>query len=171
MDKAEYRGQLKSLIMKYHPDHCLDETMKPLYSEITMKLTQRLHSLNKGKNRAPEGLRTAPALSGGKAPAVVRDQGYAYYKQGIVFYRKIHPSVFYRTRKLDKMYSGMERIDYEERLAKIREILIAFNISAYFFRKVSGEYSDSEWAHDARRKLALLEKLKLTYEKMLEAEE
>ncbi|QQO08498.1 hypothetical protein [Breznakiella homolactica] len=164
MERKDYLRQLKSLIKKYHPDLCQDETVKSHFSEITVQLNNELDKArNTGTARGiPAGKN--PSGGSGKNPnaaAPVSDQGYAYYRQGIKFYRYIHPDQFYK-KNLNTPY---EPVNYGEQLKALEKIFLSFNLAEYYFRKVINDYPESGWAEDAKDKIKLLKKLWKSYEK------
>jgi hypothetical protein len=161
MEKAEYIGQIKRLIKKYHPDLCKDETLESLYNEITIKLNAVLSRLQAGENSPPappKNHNNGTVGRNGLIPAA--DQGYAYYKLGIKYYKNISMDKFYK-KNSDTTY---ETKKYDEQLQILNTIYISFKLSEYYFNKVTGEYENSAWAEDAKEKIALLHKLSKRYE-------
>jgi hypothetical protein len=149
MEKIEYIKQIKRLIKKYHPDLCKDGNMESLYNDITVKLNAILNKLKNG-----EDVQYITKNSD--------DQAYVYYKQGIQYYRNIHPGKFYKQNN-DKTY---ETKSYEEQLDIINKIYLSFNLAEYYFNKVIEEYPGSQWKDDAKEKIKLLKKLYKSYENM-----
>jgi len=137
----EYKRQLKRLIKIYHPDLCNNSYLKTLYSEITIKLVNKLHDTNKNNI----------------------DDDYRYYKLGIKYYKNIHPDQFYR-RNLDKTF---ETKKYDELLSALNNIYLSFNMSEYYFKKVTEEYPNSQYFEDANAKIILLKKLFKSYENIV----
>ena len=145
MTKKEYIRQLKKLIKKYHPDLCKDEYLEKEYHEITIKLTGKLDQLHSGSSAVK-----------------TENQDYEYYRQGIKYYRKIHPDQFLK-RKEDNTYVPGT---YNQQMEKLNEIFISFNSALYFFGMVLSDYPGSPWADDAKDKLVLLNKLQKIYSSM-----
>jgi outer membrane protein assembly factor BamD (BamD/ComL family) len=163
MEKAEHIKQLKKLIKKYHPDLCEDENLESIYNEITVKLNNVLNRLKAEENIQniiQENNENTKLTKTKNALARIEDQSYVYYKLGIKYYKNIHPGQFYK-RNTDKTY---ETKTYEEQLEIINKIYISFNLSEYYFNTVVDEYPKSQWAEDAKEKIALLKKLYKSYE-------
>ena len=173
MEKAEYIQAIKNLIQKYHPDHCLDESLRPLYLEITIRLNQKLAQAKSVGVQSDSAAAPAPAnpvprpapapaakpqLPGTLTP--VKDQSYAYYRQGIRFYQNIHPGQFYRRLTRTKFAP----IGYRQQLEILEKIFVSFTTARYFFRYVNDNYPDSPWRGDSEAKIALLDKLWKSYE-------
>lgn len=163
MDQAQYIKKLKFLIKKYHPDTCQDENLQPLFTDITVKLNQKLDQARSSKQSGSGAVRCNKNVQPGQEYTLVSesDQAYAYYKQGIKFYKNIHPGQFYMKKNSAVSY---EHIHYEEQLKVLEKIFISFRVANYFFRKVAGDYPDSAWAEDAKNKIQLLQKLWKSYE-------
>jgi len=169
MNAAENQRLLKSLIKKYHPDLAAgDSGREALYTEITVKLTAALNRLKKaqaGKTpdasppQGPAAAEEVPA-SAAEAPSSVADQAYAYYRLGIRYYKRIHPDKFFRKKDNGTYISK----PYREQVEALNEIHAHFACAAYCFGKIAKDYAESEWAADARAKLALLKKLAKSYE-------
>jgi hypothetical protein len=162
MKKDEYIKQLKQLIKKYHPDLCKDEYLEKTYNEITILLNNKLNQIKTGgKNQdiVSENYNYTNK-SENNSLIKINDQSYAYYKEGIKYYKNIHPDQFYK-RKEDKTY---EPKTYEEQLKILNKIFISFNTAEYYFKKVIMEYPESEWVNDSKEKIRLLKKLYKSYE-------
>lgn len=164
MDRDQYIKTLKLLIKKYHPDTCSDDTLLPLFSSITIKLNQKLDQARSRSHGISPAAPVSPGRGRAGSPenAVVpeTDQAYAFYRQGIKYYRTIHPDQFYEK----KSAAAYEPVGYEEQLKALEKIFISFNGANYFFRKVVDEYPQSSWAADAGDKINLLKKLWKSYE-------
>jgi len=102
-------------------------------------------------------------------PAAVADQAYAYYRQGVNYFSKIHPSGLYRNVTVESLFAGFDAVEYEERLRRLKEMLAAFDVARHFFSRVVSEFPRSEWAYDSRAKLDLLAALRRRYERMIDA--
>jgi hypothetical protein len=184
-DHGDRIRQLKGLIKKYHPDLCTDETQRTLYQEITIKLTKRLND-EEHKGIAARGAPTAkeappnpgmyrprreqaPFAKPGPASAdlcTIRDQSYAYYRQGIRYYQRIHPRRFY-TISEGPATRTFKPIRFREQLATLRDIFSCFSRAEYNFNRVVEEYPDSIWYFDSARKLKILSKLKRIYQQWI----
>jgi hypothetical protein len=187
MDRAAYIQTLKNLIMKYHPDHCQDKSLERLYSEITIKLNQKLEQAKAAgpQEEAPPGAGEKPgaAAPAGQAkhpgressrepppappgPVVsVKDQSYAYYRQGIRYYRNIHPDQFYR--RLTR--TTFAPIGRRRQLEILEKIFLSFNLARRYFKHVIDNFPDSPWRGDSLAKIALLDKLRKSYEQRIKS--
>ncbi|MDR1059395.1 MAG: hypothetical protein LBL43_07575 [Treponema sp.] len=212
MEREEYIKKLKVLIKKYHPDLCADESLRPGYTEITIKLNQGLYRLEHGASgegpdaggvaggvmpggasgdapagRAGGGPEAAPdprggwGFSGGDGPGafyfapfqaaarektalrIVRDQGYAWYRQGIKYYQRVHPNRFYRKVYYTTGLAEREPVTRRERFEILKEFFAAFHMAERFFSAVVRDYPGSPWVFDSRRKLRMIEKLRAIY--------
>ena len=151
MTKSESLKQIKSLIKKYHPDLHSNADNESLYNEITVNLVNKLNQI---KNK--ENTRTQKA----------EDQDYKYYKLGMKYYRNIHPNRFYE-RNADTTFKTKTR---DELVLVLNKILLSFNLSEYYFKKVIDEYPQSAYCDDSKAKIQLLNKLYKSY-KNIELEE
>jgi len=145
MDKNEYIKNLKKLIKKFHPDLCNNSYLESAYNEITKILVNKLNEIKSGKNfKSVENA----------------EQDYFYYKLGIKYYKNIHPGKFYK-RNTDSTY---ETKTYNELISVLNKIYLSFNLSEYFFNKITGEYPNSSYYEDSKAKIILLKKLYKSYE-------
>lgn len=162
MKREDYIRQLKQLIKKYHPDLCKDEYLEKTYNEITIILNNKLNQIKTGNknNDIVSKNYNEINLSGNNSLMKIKDQGYAYYKLGIKYYKNIHPNQFYK-RNEDRTY---EPKTYEEQLKILNKIFISFNAAEYYFGKVIMECPNSEWVNDSKEKIKLLKKLYKIYE-------
>jgi curved DNA-binding protein CbpA len=94
---------------------------------------------------------------------VLKNQDYLYYRLGIEYYRKFHPSTW------SKYFILVSRIDpakheYSKKIKAIEEIFINLNLALFCFRKVASEFPGSQWAYDSGEKITFLKKMMKTYE-------
>jgi len=87
-------------------------------------------------------------------------QDYTYYKQGIKYYRNIHPNKFYK-RNSDATF---ETKTSDEINSTLKKIFLSFNLSEFYFSKILEEYPKSPYFEDAKAKIKLLKKLFKSYE-------
>ena len=87
------------------------------------------------------------------------NQDYQYYKQGIKYYRNIHPGKLYK-RNPDTTF---ETKTYKVLLGVLNTIYVSFNLAEYYFKKVIQEYPNSQYSEDAKNKIDLLKKLYKSY--------
>jgi hypothetical protein len=193
MSKAEYIRQLKHLIKKYHPDLCSDETLKQRYTEITIRLNEKLTRLVHGSYEDPESagppvppapvkpgepgyvfyyapFQAAPPVEEKNALKPLKDQSYAWYRQGIQYWRRIHPGRFYKkvfVKHSKSRFPEHMTISSREEAEVIKDIFFSFKRARYFFTRVLEDYADSPWVFDAKRKLRFMEKLELIYKQWI----
>jgi len=89
-------------------------------------------------------------------------QDYTYYKQGIKYYRNIHPNKFYK-RNSDTTF---ETKTYEEQNSALKKIYFSFNKAEFYFTKIIIEYPQSSYYDDSVAKVKLLKKLRKSYENL-----
>jgi hypothetical protein len=206
MIKADYIKQLKQLIKKYHPDLCGDETLKQRYTEITIRLNEKLTRLvhgaplyevpkSTGPTVPPAPARTsagpyytpesggpgyvfyyapfqaAPPVEEKNALKTLKDQSYAWYRQGIQYWRRIHPGRFYKkvfVKHSQSRFPEHMNISSREEAEVIKDIFFSFKQARYFFTRVLEDYAGSPWVFDAKRKLRFMEKLELIYKQWIQ---
>jgi hypothetical protein len=76
------------------------------------------------------------------------------------YYKNIHPGKFYKA-NIDGIF---ETKIPDEQVKILDNVFLSFKNAEYYFAKIATEYPASEWAHDAKEKLKLLEKLHKSYE-------
>jgi len=144
MTKSETVKQLKSLIKKYHPDLRSNTENESLYNEITVSLVNKLNEIKNKENTKTQK---------------TENQDYAYYKLGMKYYRNIHPNQFYK-RNMDTTFETKTR---DELVSALNKILLSFDLSEYYFKKVTDEYPQSAYCEDSKAKIKLLYKLYKSY--------
>ncbi len=106
--------------------------------------------------------------AGGQDVAPHSHQDYVFYRQGMRFFVAIHPSQwnFDRRGGLNSSRGGDEE---EGAAAKARVVALMkfFPKAYYYFSLVVHEYPESEWAFDARDKMAIIETRIGMYRKIL----
>jgi len=152
MEKMDHIIQLKRLIKKYHPDLCDNKSLEPLYNEVTIKLTGTLQKLRTKESRAIDKSRNP-------GEKTVKNDDFAYYRQGIKYFQKIHPGRFYH-RNFDGTYETKTKDDL---ISVIKDIFISFKMAEFYFTKVVTEYPASPWLFDSKRKIFSLKKLYRRY--------
>ena len=144
MQKNEYIKQLKRLIKKYHPDLCSDSYLESKYNEITIILVNKLNEIKTDNNTENKNT----------------EWDYNYYKKGIKYYRNIHPDKFYK-RNNDSTFKTRT---YNEFITALNKIYLSFNLSEYYFKKITEEYPQSPYYEDSKEKINLIKKLYKSYE-------
>lgn len=113
-----------------------------------------------------------PAASAPVGTAVVKhtDPAYAYYKNGITIFGKIHPSEWkMKERVAFSTDVALDEADQREAQRKVMNLVALFPKAYYFFSVVVNEYPDSVWASDARDKMTLIEERMVRYKSIIES--
>lgn len=87
------------------------------------------------------------------------DSAYVFYKTGMRFFMKIHPSQW----KIDTSE------DPEKVKMKVLELVRLFPKAYYYFRIVAHEYDQSVWAHDAKVKIDMIEDMTKRYARIVQS--
>lgn len=171
--KRAYRAKAKELHPDVsRPDESSGDAVKRHYLFVAVcQAYQRLLT-----RAAPAGERQKPASGTGRRtaerspkPASERvrggvaahaDPAYAFYKAGMKYFMLIHPSQW----KL-----AADDDDPERGRQKILEVVKLFPKAYYYFSLVAHEFPESQWAHDARVKMNLLEERTLRYKSIIES--
>lgn len=98
------------------------------------------------------------------------DSAYAYYKNGITIFGKIHPSEWKRRGRVGLSEAvGLDEADQREAQRKVMNLVALFPKAYWFFGVVANEYPESPWAADARDKMALIEERMVRYKSIIES--
>jgi len=182
--KSAFRRRAKEL----HPDLSTDENAlgrNDLFAAVC-KAYRRLVEMAKSRagiespNAAPGAAAPGAAVPGAEASrsgkpagsglAAYADPAYAYYKQGIKHFMRIHPSQWARedeeTGTAKYPESAEER---DEARLKVLSLVKLFPKAYYYFSIVVSEHPDSEWAFDAREKMGKIEERIVRYRKIIES--
>jgi len=163
--KSAYRKRMKEL----HPDssgkgdsfdrHALLVQVNQAYKRLMGKEKK----IRRSTRNHPH-----PAEAGELVPHA--DPAYVFYKAGLGFFMKIHPSQW------DFEKSGMLNIrisddDAEQQvmLHKIRDLVKLFPKAYYYLNIVVNEYPESIWVRDARDKMTLIEERTRRYQKIMDS--
>jgi len=152
MNKQEYIKKLKQLIKKYHPDLCDNSYLESMYNEITKILVNKLNDVKINHNNCKE-----IKLNKNK------EQDYILYRNGIKYYKNIHPNKFYKK----SSNSTFETKKYDELVSALNKIYLSFNIAEYFFKMIIEKYPQSPYFEDSKSKTDLLKKLYKSYENIV----
>ncbi len=169
-DRAQIRAAYRKRVKETHPDAVREGDPfrnHLLFIQIT-KAYERLLSTSKGvQNEAPA---KSPPLENKRAMVKHKDPAYAHYKAGMRYFMKIHPSQWKLAtqRKLATPIPGdaQDQVRIKE---KVKELARLFPKAYYHFSMVVNEYPHSEWAHDARAKMNLIEERTDRYRKIIES--
>jgi hypothetical protein len=138
MDGSLDVKQIKTLLKKYHPDMCQDETQKDEYTEKTKELTALLAEQEHQPDTALEKL-----------------DDWALYKLGIKFERKADPERLFHHKG-----QNFESLSCEEQKGIIKDVEHCLNIAYYCFKRIAADFPQSIWCADAKQRIILLDKLK-----------
>ncbi|HEQ72679.1 MAG TPA: hypothetical protein ENN69_09335 [Spirochaetia bacterium] len=126
-----------------------------------------------GRASMPGRAFAARSDSGGEVgaqPAVHADPAYVFYKNGMRFFMRIHPSQWNLEtgRRLNTTIAGHEQ-DQDKIRRKVMDLVGLFPKAYYYFSIVVNEYPDSPWARDAGDKMNVIEERTLRYKKIIES--
>ncbi len=169
-DRALIRAAYRKRVKETHPDAAKEgDAFKNhlLFIQIT-KAYERLLRMSKDvSNQTPA---KSQPLESKNAMVRHKDPAYAHYKAGMGYFMKIHPSQWKQAtqRKLATPIPGdaQDQVRIKE---KVKELASLFPKAYYHFSMVVNEYPYSEWAHDARSKMGLIEERTDRYRKIVES--
>jgi uncharacterized protein involved in tolerance to divalent cations len=119
---------------------------------------------------APEAKASVAAADPGKRLVKHSDPAYAYYKNAIVLFGKIHPSEWKQPeRSVFSTEVGSDEEDQREAQRKVMALVSLFPKAYYYFSIVVNEYPESVWASDARDKMVLIEERMVRYKSIIES--
>lgn len=172
--KKAYRLRVKQL----HPDTADNDELIGnhfLFVEVC-KAYRRLTAGAKDpevQDRAPgpdRPKKTSSADDGARKGALVAhsDPAYAYYKNGMDIFRRIHPSEW-KAREKSVIQTELGDNEEDQRLArkKVIELVSMFPRAYYFFSTVVNEYPNSMWASDSHDKMKIIEERMVRYKKII----
>ena len=167
--KSAFRKRIKEL----HPDLAQDENAykQHLLFVATCNAYKRIISQNIKKTTEGKSTDISPnSAHRGNELKVHSDPAYAFYRNGIRYYSKIHPSQWNidTTRMLNTKIAGQDE-DQTIIKNKIKELVRLFPKAYYYFSIVVHEYPDSEWYDDAHKKMELIETRIGMYKKIIES--
>ncbi len=166
--KSAFRRRAKEL----HPDLSTDENAigrNDLFAAVCKAYRRLVEGAKSGgKGRSPNAAaRTAPPPAG-VGLAAYADPAYAYYKQGMKHFMRIHPSQW----AIEDDETGTAKYpesdeDRDEARRKVMSLVKLFPKAYYYFSIVASEYPDSEWTFDAREKMGKIEQRIGRYRKII----
>ena len=167
MTRAEFDKQYKILIKRYHPDLCTDEAKREQFEEITAELNARRDRMLSAKT-VVQAIGVGGSRLNTEGIERVRDQSYAYYRQGMVLYKGINPSAWTTLSRTRHGYTHDDsRFEPEELLNIIAAILKKFGNAMYCFNQAKMVNPNAPWAEDASEKADYLRKLYPRYTAIL----
>jgi hypothetical protein len=163
--KSAFRRRVKEL----HPDSAsADDPLRnhALFVEVCGAYRRLLGQVP----AAPETRPGPKPAAKGNALVAHADPAYAFYKTGMRHYMRIHPSQWNldTQRMLNTRIAGNEE-DQSIIKARVIELVRLFPQAYYYFGIVAHEYPESEWAFDAREKMAKIEERIGMYRRIIES--
>ena len=163
--KLSYRKIVKEI----HPD-VSDGTFEKhiLFIQIN-KAYERLCS--KFKNDKPLiRQKSDNTVSGKTGIKNHKDPAYVFYKTGMNFFMKIHPSQWQIETQSIMEKPGLKDFEELEKIkSKVKKLVKLFPKAYYYFSLVVHEYPDSIWFQDARDKMTKIEERTIMYKKIIES--
>jgi curved DNA-binding protein CbpA len=116
------------------------------------------------------GPRPAAASAADAQLAAVRDPSYSFYKAGMGFFMKIHPSRWKAdSSKKAEPTIGSLAAEQAEMKRAVLEVVKLFPKAYYYFSVVVHDFPESPWAQDAWDKMRLIERRSSLYGKIVES--
>jgi hypothetical protein len=167
--KSAFRKRIKEL----HPDLATDENAYKqhlLFVETCNAYKRIVNQTIKDPIQVREPNNTTPSTNARNGIRVYSDPAYAFYKNGIRYYSRIHPSQWNidTNRMLNTRIAGQDE-DQKIIKNKIMELVRLFPKAYYYFSIVVHEYPESEWFTNAREKMDLIENRTRMYKKIIES--
>ena len=163
--KSAYRKKVKEV----HPDNSSEEDRFKnhlLFIQINQAYS-RLMGEFKGQNEKNRNV-VKPTI--GKAIVEHKDPAYVFYRTGMQFFMKIHPSQWSHHKDLfQKSSVAIDEKAQEENRQIVLELIKLFPRAYYYFSIVIHEYPNSPWANDALEKMKLIEDRTKKYLKIIES--
>jgi hypothetical protein len=167
--KSAFRKRAKEL----HPDLSTDENAidrHDLFTAVCKAYRRLVAGAKSGGGRSPNAAFRAGAPRAGTGLAAYADPAYAYYKQGMKHFMRIHPSQWaVEDDETGKAKYPESDEDRGEARRKVMSLVKLFPKAYYYFSIVASEYPDSEWAFDAREKMGKIEQRIGRYRKIIES--
>jgi hypothetical protein len=165
--KKAFRAKMKAL----HPDTAPQGGS--LKNHVLLIETCQAYDRIMGKQMAPEPPKTFTTPPGtGTVGTLARhtDPAYVFYKTGMKYFMKIHPSAWNieTHRRLNTKIPG-HNTEQEKIKQTVKQLSALFPKAYYYFKLVFYEYSGSPWARDAAEKMRKIEERTLRYKRIIES--
>jgi DnaJ-class molecular chaperone len=170
--RREIQRAYHQLARENHPDF-FPPDQKPLQELKMITLNEAYAYLMEDREEAAYeaetgGAGTSVAEEGMASDAVGfhREPAYAYYKQGFIHYsRAIHgmEALYQSIKRTQRIHFNPRDDAYERFASSLPELRRAHE----YFSHVAEEHLDSIWSHDARVKLARIERFSELYRRIL----
>jgi hypothetical protein len=164
--KQAYRKRVKET----HPDYSSEKDSIKNHL-LFIQINQAYNRLIKHNGQIKSNI-IPPAQTSAPQDSIQRhqDPAYVFYKTGMKFFMKIHPSQWNPQKNLsDANVPPMEEEERQERKAKVMELIKLFPKAYYYFSIVAHEYPDSPWNADSLEKMKMIEDRTRIYMKILES--
>jgi hypothetical protein len=170
-DVAAIKSAFRKRVKELHPDLASDEDpleRHALFVELCDAYRRLLGLAPAGPAARPRA--GAVSASAGRALVAHSDPAYAFYKAGMKFLMKIHPSQWNvdTQRMLNTRIAGDEE-EQELIKRKVLDLVGLFPKAYYYFGIVVHEYPESAWAYDAQEKMGKIEERIGMYRRIIES--
>jgi hypothetical protein len=157
-DVATIKKAFRKRVKELHPDLSRGDDPLRRHSSFVAVCEAYARLLGRGPSAAAAPERKGPGTApGGLAPTPCSDPAYAFYKAGMRYFTRIHPSQWNldTRRMLNTKIAGNEE-DQETIKRKVVDL-------------VAHEYPESEWAFDSREKMGKIEERIGMYRRIIES--
>lgn len=164
--KQAYRKRVKET----HPDYSSEEDGIKNHL-LFIQINQAYNRLIKHVGNSSPHVRRAPRVdAGAKSLQNHSDPAYVFYRTGMTYFMKIHPSQWNpQKNQLDANIPPMEEKERQDKKTKVMELIKLFPKAYYYFSIVVHEYPESPWNADSLEKMKMIEDRTRIYMKILES--
>ncbi len=169
-DISIIRGAYRKRVKESHPDVVKDNDSinnHLLFIQITKAYQRLISRCTKNGSEKPV---VQSIEHDGKQLTRYKDPAYSFYREGMKYFMKIHPSEWKLEshRMLESTIPGNEK-DRDIIKNKVKEIFKTFPNAYYYFSIVANEYPDSRWSIDSRDKMRIIEERTNMYKKIIDS--
>ena len=161
----------RKIVKETHPD-VTDNTFKKhiLFIQINKAYERLIKKHNKGTSQPKEKTEARPENIKSNGIINHKDPAYVFYKTGMNFFMKIHPSQWQLETQSIMEKPGLKDLEELKKIkTKVKELVKLFPKAYYYFSIVVHEYPDSIWYGDARDKMTVIEERTVMYKKIIES--
>lgn len=168
-DLKTIKEAYRNIVKEIHPDVSENTFEKHILFIQISKAYERL--IKKFKNNKTGSIKKKqPAFSGEKSITGHKDPAYVFYKTGMNYFMKIHPSQWQIETQSIMEKPGLKDLEELEKIkSKVKDLVKLFPKAYYYFSIVVQEYPESIWFHDAREKMTIIEERTIMYKKIIES--
>jgi hypothetical protein len=168
-DLKTIKEAYRKIVKEIHPDvsgntfekHILFIQISKAYERLVKKYSSKETTL-KQKHKSP--------VTGKNGIINHKDPAYVFYKAGMNFFMKIHPSQWQIDTQKIMEKPGLKDLEELEKIkSKVKELVKLFPKAYYYFSIVVHEYPDSIWFRDSRDKMTLIEERTVMYKKIIDS--